>query len=149
MRGFPVTVELPVLWGEMDALRHVNNTHYFSWFEAARIAYLGHMSDSFDPVLFTSEIGPILATISCDFLRPVVFPGRVRVGASVVEIGNSSLRMDHAVERTDAPGELCARGTSVLVMIRYATLEKVRVPDSARTTIATLEQRAAEEKAQP
>ncbi|MFT4623328.1 MAG: acyl-CoA thioester hydrolase, partial [Myxococcota bacterium] len=39
MSDWPVSVVLPVLWGDMDALGHVNNTRYFVWFEAARMAY--------------------------------------------------------------------------------------------------------------
>ena len=37
---FPVVVELPVVWGEMDSMRHVNNTVYIRWMEAARFEYL-------------------------------------------------------------------------------------------------------------
>src|SRR6202140_1958640 len=37
--GYPVIVELPVVWGEMDSYRHVNNVVYFRYFENARIEY--------------------------------------------------------------------------------------------------------------
>ena len=66
--GFPVLVMFPVHWGEMDALGHVNNARYFTWFESARIALFGQIG-----VLATREatgIGPILATTTCDFLGP-------------------------------------------------------------------------------
>ncbi len=46
MKGFAMVLELPVLWGDMDALRHVNNARYFAWFEAARIAYFDRMRTS-------------------------------------------------------------------------------------------------------
>ncbi len=39
LKGFPVVVEITVAWGEMDALKHVNNVVYFRYFENARIAY--------------------------------------------------------------------------------------------------------------
>ena len=39
LAGFPVTINLPVLWGDQDAFRHVNNIVYLRWFESARIAY--------------------------------------------------------------------------------------------------------------
>ena len=35
---FPVVIELPVQWGEMDAFGHVNNVVYLRWFESGRIA---------------------------------------------------------------------------------------------------------------
>ncbi len=142
MLGFPVTLELPVQWGEMDALRHVNNARYFTWYESARIAYFDRLRVAIPGVGATvgfGEVGPILASSSCDFLRPVTYPGVVRVGARVSEIGNSSLRMEYAVERTDAPEDPCARGSSVIVLVRYATLEKVRVPDEMRAAIKALE----------
>jgi acyl-CoA thioester hydrolase len=34
---YPVSLELPVLWGDMDALGHVNNAVYARWLEQARI----------------------------------------------------------------------------------------------------------------
>ena len=34
---WPVTIELPLLWGQMDALGHLNNTVYLRFFEEARI----------------------------------------------------------------------------------------------------------------
>ena len=142
MKGFAVSLDLPVLWGDMDALRHVNNARYFAWFEAVRIAYFDRLRSAEGTVGF-AEVGPILATTTCDYLRPVVYPGTVSVGVRVAEIGNSSLRMEYEVARTDAPGELCARGTSVVVLVRYATLQKVRVPDDMRAAVAALEKRAA------
>jgi len=143
MLGFPVTLELPVQWGEMDALKHVNNARFFTWFESARIAYFDRLRiPGAGATVGLGEIGPILASTSCDFLRPVAYPGVVRVGARVSEIGNSSLRMEYAVERTDAPEDLCARGSSVVVLVRYVTLEKVRVPDEMRAGIAAMERMA-------
>jgi acyl-CoA thioester hydrolase len=140
MRGFPVVIEVPVAWGEMDALGHVNNARYFTWFESARIAYVQRVGGAAG-LGVGAAVGPILASASCDYLRPIAFPATVRVGARVSEVGNSSLRMEYGVERADAPDEPCARGTSVIVIIRYATLEKVRVPDDVRAAIAALELR--------
>ena len=38
LAGYPVRIEVPVAWGEMDAFGHVNNVVYFRYFESARIA---------------------------------------------------------------------------------------------------------------
>ena len=45
LQGYPVTVEIPVAWGDMDAYGHVNNTMYFRYFETARIAYFYRLED--------------------------------------------------------------------------------------------------------
>ena len=36
LKGFPVIVQLPIAWGEMDAQMHVNNVVYFRYIENAR-----------------------------------------------------------------------------------------------------------------
>ena len=56
---WPLVVEIPVVWGDLDAFRHVNNTVFLRWFETARIAY-------FERIGITSDLerqarAPILA----------------------------------------------------------------------------------------
>ena len=43
LTDFPVTVEVPVAWGDMDALGHVNNAVYFRYFETARIRFFAEL----------------------------------------------------------------------------------------------------------
>ena len=64
----------PCHGGALDALGHVNNARFFSWFESARIALFERIGVATSG---PSEVGPILATTTCDFLRPVVFPATV------------------------------------------------------------------------
>jgi acyl-CoA thioester hydrolase len=130
-----IVIEIPVQWGDMDALGHVNNARFFTWFESARIAMfekVGVLAKARTPV------GPILATTTCDFLRPVVFPTTVRVTVRVSRVGETSLTMEYEVADTQGPAGLCARGTSVAVLVDYTTMNKVRVPDDVRAAIAAL-----------
>lgn len=34
LADFPVVIDWPVQWGDMDAFQHVNNTVFFRWFES-------------------------------------------------------------------------------------------------------------------
>lgn len=132
---YPVTVTFPVHWGEMDALGHVNNARFFTWLESARIALftrIGVLSDG------PRAVGPILATTQCDFLRPVVYPATIVVGAAVESVGRTSITMRYAVWREDAPDEPCARASSVIVLVDYQTMHKVPVPEDVRARIAGL-----------
>ena len=36
---YPVIVRQPIVWGDMDSYRHVNNVVYFRYFENARLEY--------------------------------------------------------------------------------------------------------------
>jgi|HubBroStandDraft_1064217.scaffolds.fasta_scaffold36098_2 acyl-CoA thioester hydrolase len=132
---FPVVVTFPVHWGEMDALGHVNNARFFAWFESARIALfqrIGVLADR------PRDIGPILATTSCDFIRPVRYPCTVSVGARVANVGRTSLTMEYAVWSDGRPDDLCAKGASVAVLVDYATMQKVPVPAEVRARIDAL-----------
>ena len=136
MKGYPAVIRFPVLWGDMDALGHVNNARYLTWFETARVNYvhqLGYHMGSHH------GWGPVLARTSCEYLKPIVFPADLVAGARVVKVGNTSLHMEHVVALAEAPDDPCARGESVLVLIRYDTLEKVRVPDDLRRAIAAFD----------
>ncbi len=136
MDEFPVVVRFPMQWGEMDAFGHANNTRFFAWFEAARIAYFTRIGLRADGPL---GLGPILATASCDFLRPVAWPAELVVGARVPRVGNTSFAMEYAVALAASPNDPIARGTAVVVLIDYATGAKVTVPPATREAIAAVE----------
>ncbi|MFZ5476638.1 MAG: acyl-CoA thioesterase [Myxococcota bacterium] len=126
---WPVAVRFPVHWGEMDALGHVNNTRYFAWFETARIALFARVG------VVMGDVGPILASASCDFVRPVKWPAAICVGARVPRLGNTSYTIEYEAFADDV---VCARGTSVVVQIDYRTGEKVPIVDPLRAALAAL-----------
>jgi len=128
MSTFPVVITLPVLWSDMDALGHVNNARYFTWFESARIELA--LKAGLDTT--GKGVGPILATTQCDFVKPIHFPGTVCIGTRISTVGNTSVTMEYAVWLEGAPDVIHARGSSVLVLMDYTTMQKVRVPDALR-----------------
>jgi acyl-CoA thioester hydrolase len=134
--GYAVVVKVPVQWGDLDALGHVNNARFFTWFESARIAYFTKLD------MAPGEVGPILASTSCDFKRAIHYPSDIEVGARVVKVGRTSVTMEYAVWLADRPDELCAVGVGIVVLVRYANMEKVEVPPSARAQIEAMEKKA-------
>ena len=134
---FSVVIELPVQWGEQDSFGHVNNIIYFRWFESARIAYLERLNLRGGP-RGPDPIGPILASIKCDFRRQLTYPDQVLVGARVTRIGRSSIGMAHLVW-SRAQRAVAAEGDSTLVVFDYQAGRPHPVPDSLRQAIAALE----------
>ena len=59
LKAYPVVIEIPVAWGEMDSLGHVNNIIYFRYFESVRMAYFDAMD--FWGYMGETGVGPILA----------------------------------------------------------------------------------------
>ena len=116
LRGYPVVVDIPVAWGEMDALGHVNHAVYYRYCETARLAYfarLGHPRVEPD-----SEKGLILATSSCRYKTPVTHPDTVSVGARVVGLSEDRMRMEYAVF-SNRLGKIAAVGEAEVVSYDY------------------------------
>jgi len=134
MGRWTTEVTLDVTWGEMDALAHVNNVRYIAWAETARIALFRQLGLATLP---EDPVGPILARIECDYLEPVEYPARVTVGIRAERVGNTSIVLAHEIWHSGAPDRVVARGKAVVVMINYATQEKVRVPDEIRAALAS------------
>src|SRR5689334_22159689 len=92
---FPASIRLTVQWGDQDAFGHVNNTVYFRWFESARIKYLEQIDLSEQTA--DDKLGPILASVTCNYRRQVKYPDVVVIGARITRIGRSSLQMTYRV----------------------------------------------------
>lgn len=138
LRGFPIAIEFPVAWGDMDAFNHVNNTAYFKYFESARIAYfeaLGLME-----TMAETQIGPILAATSCTFKIPLAYPDRVFAATRVPELGTDRFVMAYRVI-SQRHGKIAAEGEGTIVTLDYATGRKVPIPDALRSRIEALEHR--------
>ncbi len=135
---YPVAIALPVFWGDQDAFGHVNNNAYFRWFESARIAYserIGLLD------LFRAErIGPILASIACDYRRQLTFPDTVHVGVRVTRMGRTSLGLDHVIV-SQSQLAVAAEGTSTIVVFDYRANKPHPIPSPLREAIEGLEGR--------
>jgi acyl-CoA thioester hydrolase len=143
LTAFPVIVTIPLQWGDQDAFGHVNNTIYVRWCEIARIEYLIRAGLW---MVSPDGIGPILASITCDYRRPLTHPDRVLVGTRVTKIGNSSFRMEHCIV-SESLNCVAADVHSTIVVLDYKRNKPVRVPDPVRHAIARIEGRELERSA--
>ena len=135
---FPITIDVPVAWGEQDLFGHVNNIVYFRYFESVRM----HFLDRIGALRSHQEkgIGVILASTTCDFKKPIVWPQSLRVCTGCTHIGTTSFTMDYLI--TDEAGTTVATGTSVQVMYDYVHNVKVPIPAEIRSAIERLHQEA-------
>jgi acyl-CoA thioester hydrolase len=124
-------VEIPLRWGDMDAMSHLNNVIYFRLMEEARIQWFQQFGF---PTLPTGE-APILAHVSCDFVRAMTYPGTAIVRQIVTRVGRSSVEMSLSIEKDDEPGVTYATGRSVIVWYDYGTGKSVAWPEAVREAI--------------
>ena len=137
MIPFPVDLRLPVLWGHMDAMGHVNNTVYFRFFESARVEYMARMG------LFASQTGehevvPILASTRCDYKLPLTYPDEIVVGAKTVKVGRTSFTQEYRVWSTKHDA-VSAVGEGIIVCVERKTGKPVPVPEDVRQAIERAE----------
>lgn len=139
LNGFPVVVELPVVWGEMDAFAHVNNVVYFRYFETARIAYCDKIG--FLETIKASGVGPIIASVRCDFRKPLTFPDKIFVGVMISEMSADRFLMQHRIV-SEKLQKVAAEGESLVVSYDYRERRKAPIPDEVWKKIEKLEGRS-------
>ena len=132
---FPVELRLRIDWSEMDLFGHVNNVMFMKYTQASRVNYWE--KTGLDGSFKGKGVGPILVSTSCQFKKPLFYPGTVLVKARVEFIKNTSFGIIHKVYN-DA-GELCAEAQDVVVTYDFTKNEKVLFPDWLRQKIEKLE----------
>ena len=134
--GYPLVIEAPVAWGEMDSMGHVNNIAYFRYFESARIAYFERVG--FMAHLLETGVGPILASTQCRFRLALSYPDTVFVGAKAEQITDDRFVMKYlAVSRRHA--KPAAEGEGLIVSFDYRAQRKAPLPAEVRARIEELE----------
>ncbi len=123
---YPVIVESPVIWGDMDAYEHVNNTVYFRYFESARIAFFDQLK--FKEVKDETGIGPILASTQCRFRIPLTYPDTVSIGARVSDVQGDRFTMHYRVV-SHQHKKVAAEGEGLLIAYDYKALTKAALPE--------------------
>lgn len=137
LENYDATIELPVLWGEMDAAQHVNNAIYLRYSEAGRIAYFKTMNFEVNVAASgEASIGPILAEINCRYKMPLTFPDTISIATRVditsvdeYSFWTEQIVVSHKYERVAA--EIRAK----LVSYNYSTLQKTPIPAFFRDKI--------------
>ncbi len=129
---WPVKIQLPVQWGDQDALGHVNNVVYFRWFESARVELIMSLGLRAD-----GELGTILAATQCSFLHPLTYPDEVFSCVGVLKLGRSSIRMAHQIISC-AHGRVAAQGTATVVVFDYKRQHPVPIPQPLREKLQKL-----------
>ena len=138
LEAYPVVIETPIAWGQMDAFRHLNNTTYFRFFESGRIAYFERMN--FMEYMEETGVGPILASTNCRFRIPLTYPDNVSIGTRVSTIEEDRFTHEYVVV-SHKHQKVAADGSGLIVCFNYKENKKVTVPVEIRTRIEQLEAR--------
>ena len=157
MKGFAFSCPVEAVFGDLDAMGHVNNVVYLKWIETARIAYwirvtgqkahagvpeTGGASHEPGPGIMSGVlIDMILARTEIDYRSPVSYGETLDVFVRTSLIKRSSLVFYYAVvSRTD--GRTVADAKTVIVCYDYAGLRSKPVSPELRASILALDAQA-------
>jgi acyl-CoA thioester hydrolase len=129
--SFHFQKEIELDWADLDLFGHVNNVAYFKFIQSTRVEFLDLMG------IQTLEQGTksfIVAATSCDFIRPISFPGKMFVKLKVGDIGTTSIQFHY--ELSSVQNLVVARAKDVIVFFDYNQQSKIPVPDNFKSSRA-------------
>ena len=122
---------IPIRWGDMDAMGHLNNTSYFRYMETCRIDWMrdaGCLPDN-------SGEGPVIVNAFCNFYRQLTYPGDVRLAMYASDPARTTFETWVTMERVDAPGILCAEGGATMMWIDIPLQKGKTLPEWLRALV--------------
>ena len=123
---------IPIRWGDMDVMGHVNNTVYFRYLETIRIEWLLSVGAKPDP----AGQGPVIVNAFCNFIKQLEYPGDVLARHFVANLGRSSFDTYITLERVDQPGIVYAEGGATTVWVDFPAQKSTPLPEWLRVLVA-------------
>ena len=126
MAGFVHTER--VRFGDLDAMRHLNNVVFLRYFETARIAFMRELNPTHSPANPEGEaFGLIFAECHINYRSPVHFDESLEVHCGIADVRRSSFKVTFEMKVGD---RLAAEGEGVLVGFDYAQGRAQPLPEA-------------------
>jgi len=123
-----------VRFADLDAMRHLNNVAFLTFFESARVAYLTALLSDYHPEQ-RDAFGTVVAEVHLDYRSPAYYDEEVQTWLRPSNIARSAFRIEVEM-RSGRDDRLLAEGYAVLVGFDYGMGKSVPLPDDFRTAIS-------------
>ena len=123
---------IPIRWGDMDAMNHLNNGTYFRYLETIRIDWMRSIGGAPDA---TGE-GPVIVNAFCNFYKQLEYPGDVLMKMYVSSPGRTTFETWGTMERADNPGLICAAGGATTIWVDFPAQKAKTLPDWLRQVVS-------------
>lgn len=135
MNNYKFTIPLKVRVSDLNYGNHVGYQNFFSFFQEARIAYLGQFGFT---ELDIDGSGMIVAEANCKYKRELYLNDQIKVGCAVREVKSKMFVMDYQISKDDS---VCAEGFTKNFCYDYATRAVSRLPEAFVQAITEYEKR--------
>jgi acyl-CoA thioester hydrolase len=123
---------IPIRWGDMDAMGHVNNTVYFRYMESTRIDWFDKIGILPNP----KGEGPVIVNAFCNFYKQLEYPGDILAKMYVSDPGRTTFESWCTLERVDQPGRVDAAGGATTIWVNFLQQKAVTLPDWVREKVS-------------
>ena len=127
-----ITTPITVRFRDIDAMGHVNNSVFMTYFEEGRKVFLRDIFYINEP----SQYPFILAKISCDYVRPINLDDGVALDIWVSTISGKSFKFIYKLFDPRDTAAIYAMGESVMVFYDYAGKKTIPLSDEFKKRIA-------------
>lgn len=131
-KKFVFEMNIPIRWGDMDALGHVNNTTYFRYLESGRVDWLRSLNCSMD----AKDEGVVVVNAFCNFYKQLEYPGDVLLKMYVSDPGRTTFETWATMERADQPGVIYAAGGATTIWVDVVNKKAKNLPDWLRELVS-------------
>ena len=125
-------LQIPIRWGDMDAMGHVNNTLYFRFLETSRTDFFGPIGCLPNP----EGQGHVIVNAVCNFYTQLEYPGDVLAKMYVSDPGRTTFESWCTLERVDQPGVIHAAGGATTIWVDFPQKKAVTMPDWMRELVS-------------
>ena len=133
-KDFAYFETITLRWADNDAYGHINNAHYYSFFDTAVDGFL--LEHQLRPMI-SGQYQTLVVASECRYFSQVSAPGIIRVGVRLGRLGRSSTAYEVAVFIDLAP-EAAAQGLFVHVCVEKDSQRPVQTPEEFRRAIQAL-----------
>lgn len=130
-------IELTVRFRDLDAMAHVNNSVYLTYFEEARTGYLRDVAKL--KLDLNSPVSLIVGEILCRYRSPALYNEQLRIYCRAGEFGRASFKIFYEVKSV-IDNRLIAEGYSTLIAYNYQEKKSCSISDEFRERVLTYEQ---------
>jgi acyl-CoA thioester hydrolase len=124
-------MHIPIRWGDMDAMGHLNNGTYFRYMETIRIDWMHSIGATPDP----QGDGPVIVNAFCNFYKQLVYPGNVLIRMYTSDPGRTTFETWATMARAEAPEVICAAGGATTIWVNFPSEKAVNLPDWMREIV--------------
>ncbi|MGD9505881.1 MAG: acyl-CoA thioesterase [Syntrophobacteraceae bacterium] len=125
-------IKMHTRFRDMDAMGHVNNSVYFTYFEEGRKYLYFDLFGTLDPAAFTF----IVAHVGCDYLKSIRLDNEVTLRIWVENIGRKSFSLAYRLIDGSNNEIVYAKGESVQVCYDYGENVSVDVSEELREKLS-------------